>query len=79
MPHPVNQPLPPGIYQWNVIIAGPGPNGREGRWPCNGDYRVAPGDTITALDVFETVRTGCARQIGIPSSAAKAFNFALHN
>jgi hypothetical protein len=79
MSYPSNKPLPPGTYYWNLIIAGPGANGREARWPCNGAYRVAPGDTITALDVLETARTDCAREIGIPIHSATASNFTLRN
>ncbi|MEU6552088.1 hypothetical protein ABZ915_17655 [Streptomyces sp. NPDC046915] len=78
MPYPANKPLPSGVYRWSMILAGPGPNGREVRFPCEGAYRVGAGDTVTALEIHEHVRAKCATELGIPQHAANTFNFNLH-
>jgi hypothetical protein len=70
----MNKPLPPGIYRWTLTVRKAG----NGRWPCNGTYNVAPGDTRTGVDVLEEMRVYCARQIGIPIHSAQASDFTLH-
>ncbi|WP_333759188.1 hypothetical protein [Streptomyces sp. ISBFB 2968] len=74
MSYPMNRPLPPGTYRWTLTMLKPG----NGRWPCNGTYSIAPGDTRTGVDVLEEMRIYCARQIGIPLHSAQASDFTLH-